>query len=565
MPRIPEYGESRVSSSAPGVAAPASPRSIAGPRPTQNYLPSDSFGVADLNPGAEGQAMRGFAQGMGVLAAGLDRLGERLDTAAAEEALVNFERAKNDRFFNPESGYFNTQGRDAYDRAKPTLDELNELQRTIAAGLSSGRARDLFSKAAEQHLLRAEVDIDRHASTQARAYEQSVIRARVEQSLDNAVLHWNDADQRALNLELGRQSILDLAVMNGESSEVTAQNLRNYNSRFGLATVEAALANGAVAAQHALAENKELLSAVDTLNLQQKIDRQYQAEEEARQSSTALTLASTLVQQYGDAPNARELILEEVRALEQHDPALADKTRRESLTRLNQYREARSEERAAIQQVVERVKMEGGTVDEFIAAEPEAWMKLTPEQQRALQKPEPIETDPVLYTRLITLPPAELAKVDPNEHVDRLAPADRQRLITAVMSARAGDKMDLPSVQSLTARTTAAAEQIFGASSTWKNKTKVAQVRAFFNLVESEAAFRTREKGAQLTPTEFNSMLDDLVRQTVIERPYWFDLRNQGVDDIPPEDLGVLTDFLHRNNIPVTGPNLIRAYQDARE
>lgn len=582
MPRIPEYGESRVSSSAPGVAAPASPRSIAGPRPTQNYLPSDSFGVADLNPGAEGQAMRGFAQDMGVLAAGLDRLSERMDTAAAEEALVNFEREKNNRFFNPDNGYFNSQGRDAFERAKPTLDELNELRRTIGGGLTSSRARQLFDRAAEQHLLRAETDISRYASAQARAYEQSVINARVEQSLDNAVLYWNDPKNEdgvrpmlAHQLELGEQSLMDLAIMNGESPEVLNEKLQNYRSRFGMATVEAALTEGAVAAQNMLVEHMRLFEPADLLNMQAKIDRQYQAEEEARQSSTALTLASTLVQQYGDAPNARELILEEVRELEQSDPALADKTRREALTRLNQYLEARSEERMAIQRVVERVKMEGGTVDEFIAAEPEAWMKLTPDQQRVLLKPEPVETDLVLYTHMMTLPPTELAKVDPNDYVTRLAPADLQRLTTAVMSARAGDKIELPSVQSLTARTTAAAEQLFGARLTWKmSKAKMAQVQGFFSLVESEVAYRTREKGAALTPTEYNVLLNDVTRQTVVERPWYQRDLVLGLADVEvPEHLvkeGVtptdymlqISDLLHQRGLPVTADNILRIHNN---
>lgn len=38
---------------------------------------------------------------------------QRSDTTSAEETAVQFERDKNDLFFDPKIGYFNTQGKDA--------------------------------------------------------------------------------------------------------------------------------------------------------------------------------------------------------------------------------------------------------------------------------------------------------------------------------------------------------------------------------------------------------------------------------------------------------------------
>lgn len=577
MPRVPEYGQSQVSSAVGGANMPAAPRQVSGPGPTENFASADAFGVAPINPAARGNAIRGVAQGMSTLAAGLDRFAERRDAADAEAALVQFEREKNRRFFDPEAGYFNTQGRDAFERAQPTLEELQKLQRESADALTSPRAREMFGRATDQHLTRAEQDIMRYASDQFRAYERSVISTRVEQTIENALLHWNDPEQRAVQLEVGYQNILDLAVMNGESPEVTAENLQNYNSRFGVATVQAALVNGAIAGQMALAEIKYLLEPQDIIKMQEAVDSRYEMEDKQRISQTAVQMAGSLVQQYGDEPNARKLIIAEVSAVEQRDPALGDALRRESLQRLEQYHRAVDEERQFVYEAVEVNKLQGGTVDQFIAEQPEAWMRLTPKQQATLATAAPVKTDYSVYSELMLMDPDELAKVNPSDYFDSLAPADRQRLTTAVRSAREGDTLKLPTAQSLTAKTTAAAEQLFGQRSTWKNPTRAAQVQAFIALVESEAAYRTQEKGSALTPSEYTTLLNDMTRQSVVERPWYTigrKLSEADLSDIKVPDSMVregmtqtdymleISDALRQMGVPVTANNIMLIHKN---
>ena len=58
-----------------------------------------------------------IAQGAADLATGIEAMGVRIDTTEAEEAAVSFEQEKNDLFFNPDSGYFNTRGKNALDGA----------------------------------------------------------------------------------------------------------------------------------------------------------------------------------------------------------------------------------------------------------------------------------------------------------------------------------------------------------------------------------------------------------------------------------------------------------------
>jgi len=122
--------------------------------------------------------------------AGLD-IKQRIDTTAAEEALVSFEREKNDLFFNPKTGYFNTQGRNAFDSASVANTALDDLKKKFGKDLGD-QARSMFDPAADQHITRARTDIGRHSSKGLQAWETATLGAQVENTLENASLYWND-------------------------------------------------------------------------------------------------------------------------------------------------------------------------------------------------------------------------------------------------------------------------------------------------------------------------------------------------------------------------------------
>ena len=67
------------------------------------------------------------AEGLASVAQAGAQMMQRIDTTSAEEALVAFERDKNNLFFNPESGYFNTQGKNAFDNATAANEALLTL------------------------------------------------------------------------------------------------------------------------------------------------------------------------------------------------------------------------------------------------------------------------------------------------------------------------------------------------------------------------------------------------------------------------------------------------------
>ena len=543
------------------AAAPAA-RAIGGAGPMQQAAPSDAFGVSAINPTA-------VAQGMNQLAQGLDRLNSRVEdfrlraaTTEAEEALVNFEREKNHQFFDPTEGYFNRQGRVAYDSAQSTVESLSKLKQKYADTLTSEEARAMFSKSADAQLTRAQQDVMRHASTQFNAWEAATLEARVENTLENASLYWNDPSQRSVQLEIGRQTLMDVGATQGLSPEAVAEKLQTYNSQFAMATIDAALNVSAAAGQQALMENKEMLEAPDLMKVQVAIDRRLVTEREQMLSDTAVNVAQDLVSQFGDLPSARRLITEQVNAIQDED--LRSRTLREATYQLDNRLRANSESQAATFELAEKFIVGGGSVDQFIAANPQGWETMTAAQQRKLRSGEIITTDWRTFSALLNLPQADLARVNPADYADKLSEPDRRALEQAVRAAITND----PAGQIGRTRSAEIESRITGlfgretSTKKWDDETR-SQVDAFYSTVTAEAMYREQLKGAPLSPQEFTSILDDLTRKKVVEGGSWFGFGSSEytISDVPAVEYAPIASALRRLNRPVTGDNIVELYR----
>ena len=58
-------------------------------------------------------------------------------------------------------------------------------------------------------------------------------------------------------------------------------------------------------------------------------------------------------------------------------------------------------------------------------------------------------------------------------------------------------------------------------------------------------------------------MVNGFTRKVTIEKDFWPD-PERGVEDVPEEHLGELTQFLRDNNVEVTSDNLVRAWEQAK-
>jgi hypothetical protein len=498
-----------------------------------------------------------IAQGVLNLAqAGLD-IKQRIDTTSAEEALVSFERDKNALFFNPDNGYFNTQGRNAFDNAPVANSALDKLKKQHGDSLNE-QARLAFDRAADTHITRGRADIGRHSSKGLQTWETATIEAQVENTIENASLYWSDPQLMRVQRVIGEQAIIDSSQTTGIGPDATAERLQSYRSTFASNAIAAATQSSSTEGQDQLDQMSGLLEGPDKIQLESAIESKQKVEKTQGDAQAAVLTATNLVSQYENRSDVQEQVNEI------SDPELRKKTMAESMRLFSQKRQAESEARGDSFEAGESHIIGGGSAETFKAEDPEGWERLSPKQQKSLESGKSVITDWTQFSALMTLPRAELAKVDPVEHFNTLAPSERKSLISAVKSANGTgnktDKIDHQTGRNRTGQTTAAVDQIFG-KKTKRNKAEKQQVEAFYSIVDDETVRRESELDRKLTSEEYTNLLSGLTR-TVVQEGFIFD-SELDLTDIPAEDVTVLSKFLRDNNIPVTSDNLIRAHTQA--
>lgn len=534
MPKVTQYGGPK-----------AETQVVQGPRAKSYQL----AGVGQLAPA------------LNEVARTVQTMQDSADKSAAEEALIGFEREKNDMFFNPETGYFNNQGRDAYDSAKPTSDGLNELKKKYGSTLKSPKAQSAFSRAADAHITRANADIMRHSSTQLKAWETATIKARVENTTENAALYWNDEDTLKLQSALGRQAVIEAAGMEGVGGEVLNERLQNFSSSFAKNAIAAANNSSSADAEKLMEKYGSSLEGPDRIAVESAIARKKKSEEVQRRAQQTVQLSASLIGQVGDEPNARSLINESVNNIE--DLEVRRAVHKEANRMMDAKMKADSEERAAIFEAGENYMMNPNNAgaEGFKMENPDAWEKLSPTQKRKLEAGEPISTDYVKLNEMLIMPKEKLQHINPADYYQILAPADRQKLVGAVASARNGSPESQVG-RTRAAETKASITDMYGAPGAKGYKgEKAKQVNSYYALIDSEVAFREEQKGgAKLSSTEYTAVLNDVARKFVQEGYVWDS--ELDITDVPAQYTQQLADYLHRNNIPATGDNIIKAFND---
>lgn len=509
--------------------------------------------AGSVAPGAFGGGIGQAVQSVGQ--AGL-QIAQRIDTTAAEEASVNFERDKNDLFFNPDTGYFNTQGKNAYDSAPVIQEELEKLKRKYSDTLTSPGALAAFDKVTTAQITRSNVDIQRHAGKGLQAWEVATINAQVENTIENASLYHNDPKRLDVQRVLGRSAVIDSAELQGIGAEATAEKLQTYESSFNASAINAATRVSSVEGQAALDRYGKNLEGPDRIKIENDIATKAKAEKTASDAALSVMKATQLVSDYDD----RKDIIEQLNTIE--DPDLRNKTRREAMWQFDQKTKAQEEERGQLYEDAENHVLNGKSPEAWIASNPESWDKLAPKQKRTILSGKSVITNHGVLSELLLKPKQELAQVDPSEFFNVLAPADRNKLTAAVKAAR-GERVDNPTGRTRAAETTATMTQLFGKSFNKLSNSKQEKYNAVMTEFDNELTYREGIKGSMLTSQEYTAMLGDFTRKVVIEGTIWdseFD-----ISDIPPADTPVLSKFLRDNGIPVTSDNLIKAYRQASD
>ncbi len=569
MPKVAQYSNNQESTQVV-TGAKASAAGAGGVRPVKSSLPglkarlNRNDRTAELDRQGKNAIVGGVLDAASTMAKAAAEFKQRANETAAEEALLRFERDKNKIFFDPDSGYFNTQGRNAYDSGEATLTSLGKLKSQYGENLDQG-ARDLFEKAAKVHISRATVDVHRHASKGFKAWEAATTQAQVENTLENASFYFNQPDQLAVQNNLGRQAIMDQSKREGIGSEATAERLQTFDSEFAKATISAAVSRDSATGKAALEAYGELLEGPLKRKFEVQIEKSVKAEKTGFNAQQAVLKGTRLSDIYDD----RESIRSEVNKIS--DPKLRKSTMREAMYQFDLKRKAEKEAQGDAFEAVEEHLLNGGSVETFKASNSRAWNRMTAKQRKSLMEDKAVETDWNTYSNLMTKSPAELAKVDPVDYYEKLGITERKALITAVKSAK-GKATKTEKVDSQVGRTRAAQVKtalvtMFGKENDRSEKERT-KVEAFYSLLDEEVGHRESE-GA-LTSEQFTQVLSELTRKVAIEKSFlsvdrfWPD-SEASVADMDAEDVTALSRFLRDNNIPVTAENLVKAQRQAKK
>jgi hypothetical protein len=482
MPKIAQYEGNQVQS-----------RAVAQPRAQASDTTGGNIAVA-----------KGVAD---VIQAGLD-IKKRIDTTSAEEAMVQFERDKNDLFFNPDTGYFNTQGKAAYDSSTTANKGLSELKKKYSDTLGTD-ARVMFDRAADAHVTRSQADIARHASKGLKAWEVSTIESQVENSIEAASLYHNDPDRLKVQNILGRQAIIDASDLLGEGPETKAEKLQTFESAFASSTIEAATASSSAEGAAALESYGDRLEGPDKVKMEKAVNAKRVVEKTADDARAATLTATRLVDQY----ETRTEVMKEVNKIE--DPELRKKTATEATVQFNRKETAEKELSAdAYNQGIEHFN-KGGTAIEFQASNPDAWEAMSSQQRNNLLSGKHMTTDQIKFNEVLSLPRSRLAEVNPVDYADQFKPSDLTKLRSAVDKAKKGQAVT--AIQTASQKTNRIAEQFFGKKSSWQGD-KATKVQALMTAVQGSIEEAEDLKGGKLKPSEVDEVLADFSRKFVVER-----------------------------------------------
>lgn len=285
----------------PRVTGPTVQRQIV-QQPKASEAPAGAFGLAGLGKAVE-SVTNSFVAAQ-----------QAVDESVAEDALIRFERDKNDLLFNPETGYLNSVGKNAMDGAKTTQDQLQKIQQQYIAEFKSENARRAFSRTSGVHMNRTGQTIMQHASKGARVFDLANQAAAQENAIEGGALYWADDESRMIHRAQGEEAVLREAELQGLP---VAEKLQTFRSSFELTSIGAAVEAGDVDRAKALlasAENSKRLEGPDLIKanklIQNETDKQVvRSHVERIHSDTTMTRQEKLnaARDIDDVDHAKEV------------------------------------------------------------------------------------------------------------------------------------------------------------------------------------------------------------------------------------------------------------------
>jgi hypothetical protein len=527
MPTIKQYGPSRV-------------RTEVTRQPTMRDAPAGAFGGA-------------VAQGLGDVAAEYERVQDDISTTESRAALNSFQKTEMGILTNPDNGYYNTAGNNAYSGAQPTIKSLSDLKGTLGKELSSS-ARRKFEEAVDKRIASASMNINQHAARGYKEWKVSGLNDEIQNNIEEAAISYDNKPQFNRALEAGAQAVYDKATMAGlDPKEAT----ETYRAEFVKSAVLAATATSSAKGEEILAEHVQHLGGEGPTYklLKDKIAGKKEAEKTAYETTDAL-VKSTAINDRHDGD--RLAIRDEVNAIA--DPIRRERIMKQSMVEFNRRKTANSEARIEVYKNAQAAAASAEGLSPWIEQNSQAWLSLEPSERQSLQSSKLVKTDWTAFSGLMLLPLDELAEVDPAKYTTGLAESELNKLITAVKSAKKGET---GIGRTRMSSNNSNLEILFGRKKAQWITADREDAGLFYDMLEVEETYRRDIKGSDLTPIEYTDMVNGLTNKVKVESNIGqFFGSTTDITDFEDNNASLYAGWLRKNRKGVTIDNLLRARKD---
>jgi hypothetical protein len=510
-------------------------------------------GFASYRPGV-GAELSNLGQVVGVIA---EQQAEKLNSAKVEDAYNQLLQEQLELTMGEERGFTRLRSREALDANIP--DAWGKQHEEAVARLTKGMNAEQmarFTPLAQQSRLKFNEKILSHLGRETEVYQEQVYEGKLQTAVDVATSDYLDIETVRAQQDRVLQATLERAEAAGMDAGTKETLTRTTLATFHGNIVQAALDEDNV--EYATAYFKSIPEGEMTAKVRHQFEQQIT--ERAKLKKTQYTFDSIVAKHPNDYRGMREAaknikdpeIRKEVTAMVD-----ADLRRRETQRQLD--------EEAYMDNIFAKVETQG--YDALTGAEKVGVARIMPSAMSTLRSwggksHETTDEGWQAYTRLVTLPPEELAKVSPYEYRPILGDTELKELTKLVSKARQpGSKSSLVRAQTLHQKTTDRFKSATG-------KDPKGDLWAQFNKqLQVELEQYQQINKAPMPPSEEDALIDYMLTDVVLKRGVIFDdegflFQVETVQDIPEKDRDELRAyFIGRNGRPPTEDELVTFYR----
>lgn len=492
-------------------------------------------------PGAtfSGTGLPELAQGVGRLVDQGLKIRQEAARNDAQDALNAFREEKRTLLYDPDTGYYTTRGREAYEKVPEVTESLQTLRDKYAGQLGTGYSRDLFTERADADVTQALGSIDQHGIAGNQQWQQTVARGAQDGAVADAVFlgsqtavpsvdggppenrlaeRWRDGRAAVID-ELRSKGLVDSsvrdAILQGKdipADSTVAQSLRSFDSRYFAAAISAQVDQDLPTAEHLMSQYGGYLRGQQY----DAVVKQIKAKKDAVYIETT---ASDLVTG-ADSPSAALAATKDVPA------EYRARVRGQVSSLLSLQRNAQQMSQAKAFEELEKVRRENPSwsADVLQAKYPALWDQLSAPLQDKLAHYETTHTNWGVYQKYVEMTPAQLKNAPLDPLLMYLAPAERKQVMGWIDKAKQGTLSGDDGWAGIrsplrVATDRAAALYPLPSGANEKTKAEVAGKRdAYISLVQSRVR-QLLDSDKKPTAEEVSTAADDITRQVMTDAP----------------------------------------------